>query len=215
MSACCAHFEDAANRQFTEEKASAELKRYRDRGPGPTTRLLEDGIARAGALGGTLLDIGSGIGALTFRLLNRGITHAIAVDASSAYVDAARREAERLRRADDVEFVRADFMSVASALPAATVVALDRVVCCYPSYEPLLDAAVQHADRCLALAYPRDVWYVRVGVSIENALRRLQRNSFRMFVHPPAKIDAMIRSAGFTLAHRRKTMTWAVDVYTR
>jgi hypothetical protein len=47
--------------------------------------LLQDGIARAGVLTGTLLDIGSGVGSLTFGLLEGAITHAIAVDASSAY----------------------------------------------------------------------------------------------------------------------------------
>jgi hypothetical protein len=46
-------------------------------------------------------------------------------------------------------------------------VALDRVVCCYPSWERLLDAALGHAERCLALSYPRDAWYVRLGMTLE------------------------------------------------
>ena len=58
MPACCSTFERAADQQFTEKHAIAELKRYRTKGPGPTTRLLQDGIARAGVLTGTLLDIG-------------------------------------------------------------------------------------------------------------------------------------------------------------
>ena len=76
MPACCSTFERAADQQFTEKKAAAELKRYRTKGPGPTTRLLQDGLAAAGGLNGTLLDIGSGVGALTFGLLERGIAHA-------------------------------------------------------------------------------------------------------------------------------------------
>ena len=215
MSACCPAFECAADRQFNEKKATEELKRYRIKGPGPTTRLLQEGLAHAGPLSGTLLDIGSGIGSLTFGLLERGVTHAVAVDASSAYNVVARQEAARLGRADAVRFVHADFVSVAPELPAATLVTLDRVVCCYPSYEALLNAALHHAEQCLALSYPRDVWYVRLGSLLENTQRRLTKNSFRTFVHPPARMEDLIRSAGFELSIRRETWMWSVDVYTR
>lgn len=215
MSGCCTPFEHVADEQFNRKKAAAELKRYRDHGPGATTRLLEDGIARTRDVGGTLLDIGSGTGALAFELLKQGIVRVIGVDASSAFVEAAREEAERQGRAREVAFVHADFVSIASGLPSASIVTLDRVVCCYPAYGPLLTAAVQHADRCLGLSYPRDTWYVRAGMLLENGLRWLTLNSFRTFVHPSDKMEHLIRRAGFTLASRRETWTWAVDVYTR
>jgi tRNA1(Val) A37 N6-methylase TrmN6 len=215
MSACCSAFECAADQQFNEKKATEELKRYRTEGPGATTRLLQQGLEHAGTLRGTLLDIGSGIGSLTFGLLERGVTNAVAVDASSAYNGVARQEAARLGRADAVRFVHADFVSVASELPAATLVTLDRVVCCYPSYEALLNTAVRHAEQSLALSYPRDIWYVRLGVMLENAQRRLTKNPFRTFVHPAARMERLIRSAGFELSTRQETWMWSVDVYTR
>jgi SAM-dependent methyltransferase len=215
MSACCSPFECAADQQFNEKKATEELTRYRNKGPGPTTRLLQQGLEQAGILSGTLLDIGSGIGSLTFGLLERGVTNAIAVDASSAYNGVARQEAARLGRTEAVRFVHADFVSVASELPAVTLVTLDRVVCCYPSYEALLNASVRHAEQSLALSYPRDVWYVRFGVMLENAQRRLMKNPFRTFVHSPARMENLIRSAGFALSTRHETWMWSVDVYTR
>jgi len=215
MSACCSPFECAADQQFNEKKATGELKRYRTKGPRPTTRLLQESIEQTGTLNGTLLDIGSGIGSLTFGLLERGATHAVAVDASSAYNAVAREEAARLGRADVMRFVNADFVSVAPELPAATVVTLDRVVCCYPSYEALLNAALDHAEQCLALSLPRDVWYVRLGVMLENAQRRLKKNPFRTFVHPAVRMEELIRSAGFERSTRRETWMWSVDVYTR
>jgi tRNA1(Val) A37 N6-methylase TrmN6 len=215
MRSCCASYEGIAAEQFNRKKAAAELKRYRDKGLGQTTRLLTDGIVAAGAHDGTLLDVGTGIGSLTFAMLTRGTTNAVAVDASAAYLDAARHEAERLDRADAIHFVHADFVAAASHLPTATVVTLDRVVCCYPSYEPLLNAALHHADRCVALSYPRDAWYVRVFTALENAQRRLKSNAFRTFVHPPPRIEQMIRRAGFTLESRRETWIWSIDVYVR
>jgi tRNA1(Val) A37 N6-methylase TrmN6 len=215
MSACCSTFEFAADQQFNQKKAAEELKRYRTKGPGPTTRLLQEGLAHAGTLSGTLLDIGSGIGSLTFGLLERGVTRAVAVDASSAYNGVARQEAARLGRSDAVHFVHADFVSVAPELPVATLVTLDRVVCCYPSYEALLNAALHHSEQCLALSYPRDVWYVRLGAMLENAQRRLTKNPFRTFVHPAARMEEVIRSAGFALSTRRETWMWSVDIYLR
>ena len=170
--------------------------------------MLQDDIANARALSGTLLDVGSGVGSLTFGLLERGMTHATAVDASSSYNHVARQEAERVGRADAVQFVHGDFVSVAPQLPAASLVTLDRVVCCYPSYEPLLDAALSHADRCLALSYPRDVWYVRLGVTLENGQRRITQNPFRTFVHPFATMEQMTRAAGFEIFSRRETSRW-------
>ena len=215
MPTCCSTFERAAEQQFSEKKAADELKSYRTVGPGPTTRLLVEGIAQTGALSGSVLDVGSGIGALTFTLLERGATGAVAVDASAAYVEAAREEAERRGRADAIRFVHADFVEASSHLPSASIVTLDRVVCCYPSCEQLLVASLEHAERCLAVSYPRADWYVRLAMMLENGHRRLNRNSFRTFVHPVAQIEATIKRAGFTLASRRKTWMWFADVYMR
>ena len=85
MPGCCSSsFESVANQQFNQKKVAQELKRYREKGPGPTTRMLADGIAQSGALSGTVLDVGAGVGGLTFALLDRGATSVVAVDASSA-----------------------------------------------------------------------------------------------------------------------------------
>lgn len=215
MPACCSHFERAADQHFNQKKVGRELKRYRETGPGPTTRLLVDGIARAGTLSGTVLDVGSGVGGLTLALLERGASSAVQVDASAAYVDAARDEAQRRGRSGAIRFVHADFVTAASSLPSATIVTLDRVVCCYPSCEQLLDAAVAHAERCLALSYPRDVWYVRAGVGLENGQCWLRRSPFRTFVHPVDVIEETITRAGMKLSSRRESWMWSADVYLR
>ena len=214
-SCCCSPFERSANEQFNPKKIAQELKRYRKKGPGQTTRMLADGIAQSGALTGTVLDIGSGIGSLTLALLERGASHAVAIDASIAYVDAARDEAARRGRADAIQFVHADFVRAASQLPSASIVTLDRVVCCYPSCEQLLDAALARAEHCLALSYPREAWYVRVGMTLENSLRRLSSNPFRTFLHSAATMEETIKGAGFILSSRRETWVWSADVYVR
>ena len=215
MSACCSSYSDTAGAHFGEARARRDLENYRRNGPGPTARLLRDLLAEANAINGSLLDVGSGIGGLTFELLDRGVDRAIAVDASGAFLAAAAQEAVRRDRARVVEFLQADFLDVASRIPNATIVALDRVVCCYPSYEPLLAASVQHAERAFAYSYPRDAWYVSAAIGFENRLRWARRNPFRAFVHPVDRMTRVIERAGFKLAARRHGWQWCADLWTR
>jgi magnesium-protoporphyrin O-methyltransferase len=213
MSCCCSSVGAAAEGQFSEKRATEDLAQYRTKGPGSTARLLLAGIAKAGQPQGRLLDIGSGVGALTFELLERGLTEAVGVDLSAAYVAAASAEAARRGRTDSVRFVHGDFAGIASQFLAADVVTLDRVVCCYPEYERLLDESARHAARCFALSYPRDVWYVRTWVGLQNVARQLCRNPFRTFVHSASAVEHVIRRAGFELVSRSCTRTWCADVY--
>jgi magnesium-protoporphyrin O-methyltransferase len=94
-------------------------------------------------------------------------------------------------------------------------VTLDRVICCYPRYAPLLEESLRHAERCFAFSYPRDVWYVHWAVAAENGVRRLRRNPFRAFVHPAERMTDVIQRAGFKLAARRETWQWCGAVYVR
>ena len=213
MTGCCA-FVESVDQQFTSKKSAQELERYRRKGAGPTTRLLIEGISQAGIADGTLLDVGAGVGALTFELLQRGIRRAVIVEASAAYSAAASDEATRRGYTSHVDFVDGDFLEVAGAVPAASIVALDRVVCCYPLYEALLGEALRHADRGFAFSYPRDRWYVRAAIRLENALRH-RRNSFRAFVHPATRMRDVITAAGFELVSQKRTLVWSADVFVR
>src|SRR5687767_13942768 len=125
MGCSCCDFSDAAGRQFTAAKAAKELQVYRKGRLGPTTRLLRDGIVDAGLNHGSLLDIGGGVGALTFELLDRGVTTAVVADASAAYVAAATEESVRRRRSESMQIVHGDFLRVADIVPATSVVVLD------------------------------------------------------------------------------------------
>ena len=177
--------------------------------------MLRDLLADAGGIHGILLDVGSGIGGLTFELLERGVTRAIAVDASAAYLAAAAQEATRRDRLRAIELVQGDFLDVAPRIRKATLVTLDRVICCYPSYEALLNESLRHAERLFAFSYPRDVWHVHAAIGFENLFRWLKRNPFRAFVHPVNRMTGIIEQAGFKLVARRQTWQWSADVWTR
>ena len=208
-------FRDAANEHFNSRIADRDLAQYRKTGAGVTTRLLRDLITEIDLANGALLDVGCGIGGLTFELLERGMSSAIAVEASPAYLSAATNEARRRGAFENIRFVEGDFLDLAAAIPRATVVTLDRVICCYPSYEPLLEESLRHAGRLLAFSYPRDTWYMRIAIAADNGIRRLRGRRFRTFIHPVDRMSHVIRRAGFDLAARRQTLRWSADVYVR
>jgi 2-polyprenyl-3-methyl-5-hydroxy-6-metoxy-1,4-benzoquinol methylase len=215
MACSCADIGDAAERQFSEKRATKDLAHYRTEGPGSTTRLLLAGLAAAGPIHGQLLDIGSGVGVLSFELLDRGLTSAVGVDLSSAHVAIASQEASRRGRSDSTRFVQGDFLDVAGQLPSADIVTLDRVVCCYPAYERFLEESLRHTGRIFALSYPLDFWYVRMWVSLQNLGRQIIGNAFRSFIHPVSAMENVIRREGFTLLNRCSAGTWRADVYAR
>jgi magnesium-protoporphyrin O-methyltransferase len=210
----CCDFRDVVDRQFTASKAAKELQVYRKGRLGPTTRLLRDGVTELGLNHGSLLDIGGGVGALTFELLERGMATAVIAEASIAYVTAAKEEAVRRGHSVSATIVHGDLFELSNELPAANLVTLDRVVCCYPSYEAMLEEAIRHAKRGVALSYPRDRWLVRAAMWLENA-KHARTSGFRTFVHPPLQMQQVIERAGFELARRRTTAIWATDVYVR
>src|SRR5262249_11645134 len=80
----CCDFRAGARETFDAKLAEGDLKRYLRRGPNKTTRHLCDGVLAAGG-GQSLIDIGGGIGALTYELLERDFERSTIVDASSAY----------------------------------------------------------------------------------------------------------------------------------
>jgi len=208
---CCQITDD----QFDSETAQADLKDYRAHGPARHTELILEAVRSLHLTNASLLDVGGGVGALHHELLADGFTHATHVDASSSYLAAAREESERRGNADCVEFVHADFTDVADSLPPADIVTLDRVVCCYPDFRGLLNAASAHSARGLAMAYPRQGAHIRLFVAIANFFEGLSGRKFRVFVHPIKEMDALLQSAGLVRTSLRRLFIWEVALYVR
>jgi 2-polyprenyl-3-methyl-5-hydroxy-6-metoxy-1,4-benzoquinol methylase len=205
----------AAETQFDHKVAERDLRRYRRRGADATTRLILAELRRWPLEGLQLLDVGGGIGVISAELADAGIAGVTVVEASPAYLDVARREIGTRYESRPTKFVLGDFALIATTVPDADVVTLDRVVCCYPDSEALLRGAADRARRLLAFTYPRDRWYVRTLFALENLWLRLTAKRFRAFVHPPQPMGAVLEAAGLFRASRRETLTWTLDLYRR
>ncbi|MQA90203.1 MAG: methyltransferase domain-containing protein [Gemmatimonas sp.] len=209
VKSCC----EGLEKQFDAKWAARELRRFRRRGPTRSTRLLVEAIAREDPKGATLLDIGGGVGAVQHLLIESGVRHAIDVDISRPYVEAARDEAERRGTIGRMRFLVADFLDVAETLEAADIVTLDRVICCYPEVEPLVRASAAHADRWLGLVYPRSSAPFRAAAAAANLIMFLRRSRFRAHVHDTSSVDSLIRSLGFEVRSVVRTLAWQVFLY--
>jgi magnesium-protoporphyrin O-methyltransferase len=205
----------AIETEFSQTLAARELNRYRKKGSSKTTRLLIDAIKADGVDGLTLLDIGGGVGAIQHELLRAGAARATDVEASTAYIDAARAEAERQGHADRVTFQHGNFVDLAPDIPPADIVTLDRVICCYPDMPALVRLSAARTLQSYGLVYPRDTWWMKSGLALVNLMYWLRRNPFRVFVHPTAAVDAVVRDHGLERRFYRRTFIWQVVVYGR
>ncbi len=216
MSSCCGGGIPSCEHVFDERTADDDLRRYRKSGPSWATRELIDGLADGLDVADlSVVDIGAGVGAVHIGLLERGARTAVDIDGSSAYLAAARGEAARRGLEDRITHILGDVTSVAGDVEPADLVALDRVVCCYPDAPTLLSAAAALATRRVGFVYPRDTWWVRLGVTISNPILFRRSVGYRMRVHRPSLLADVLRSAGFRRRQIRDGRVWRVETWER
>lgn len=211
---CCSHCEDAGD-WFDARVARRDLRRYRSRGPAATTQILLDAILARRGRGGTLLDVGGGVGAISHELLRAGFSSAVQVEASAAYLAASQQEAERRGSRGAMTYHRGDFVELAPGLDAADVVTLDRVICCYPDVERLVSASAAKALHLYGVVYPRPGFVTRTGVALANAWFRVRGSAFRTYVHPTEQVEGILRRNGFRRTSLAHSFVWQVATYER
>lgn len=199
--------------EFDHRMARRELKRYRRRGPSATTRRLLGAIRGAGVQGASFLDIGGGVGALQHGLMAAGASHGTHVDASPAYLAAARDEATLLGHSERVRYLEGDFVTLASEVDPVDIVTLDRVVCCYHDMGALVDASAPKARRLYGLVFPREHLLMRVAFRTINFVQRVRGHPFNVFLHGTHRIEARVRRHGFRRVYLGRSPLWQIHLY--
>ena len=202
-------------RAFDARQAERDLRSWQEDGLPDSTAELIEALRAAGVDGASLLDIGAGVGMVHLELIAAGAAGATDVDASSAYLATAREEATRRGVGDRVVYRYGDVVDLADELPAADVVTLDRVICCYPDLPGLLGAALRPGPRLIGLVHPTDTWWIRAGASVLNGLSWLLRRRDDFYIHRQPEIDGFFGERGYRQLHRGGSRVWRVAVYGR
>ena len=197
---------DKATRRPTAAKVSASLL---------------DAITETGVADRTILDVGCGIGDLAIEVVARGAASGTGFDLSAKAIDEARKLAQTRGVGDRLRFEVGDGAKL--DLPAADIVVINRVVCCYPDTGNLLERTLGAARSVYAITAPISTGSIGAYNRIRNRcwnvwyrLRRTKFAGFRTFVHDLNGIDERIRAAGFhRVHHEHRRVVWDLAVYAR
>ena len=204
-----------------DDRAANNAARARKRGfAAPITGRILGELERQGLQGRTVLDVGCGTGDLALGTLARGADWATGVDLGPGVIEQARTLAAERGLGDRAAFSVGDGAIV--TLGRHDVVALNRVLCCYPRVDALLDNTLAAAGDVYAYTAPVHAGVAgrvnRIWIAVVNRWFRLRAKKFRgfqAFVHDLDAVDRTIAGAGFRNVHRsRERFAWRLAVFT-
>ncbi len=193
--------------------ASGDLEAYRKHGVSGMTQDLITFLRGQGVKGASLLDIGGGVGAIQHELVKAGVATVTGVDASTAYLAAARQEAER--QGYQGEYHYGNFVDLAEHIAAADIVTLDRVICCFPDVQGLVQTSSARAVRFYGVIFPRDALWIRTLGMFLNLFMRVRGSKYRFYVHPTTQVDAIAQNNGLRQVEHRRGLVWQMMIYAR
>jgi len=195
--------------------AQKNLKRYRKKGLGAIERQIVASISSRERYGARVLEIGGGIGTIQAELLASGAREGEIVELVSAYEPYARELAQEKGLESRSRFRVVDVLEQPAEVKPATIVILNRVVCCSPDGVQLTALAAGLAERMLILSFPRDRWLVRVFAGAVNAAQKVMGKSFRVFLHPKASLAAAAQAQGLLPTGSGRNIAWEFVVLRR
>jgi magnesium-protoporphyrin O-methyltransferase len=209
MAECCNR--DAYRDIFGDRFARRIASQYQQKGLDSTRRRIVEFLAEGGLRDATVLEVGGGVGELQIELLRRGIAaQTTNLELSEEYESHSAGLLTHYGLSSKVSRAFVDIATNPEDVPAADIVVLHRVVCCYPDYGRLLTAAADHARRLLVFSHPPRNPISRLIVGTGNFACGLRGKAFRSYVHPPEAMLATAESRGFTLKYRQRSMAWTV-----
>lgn len=213
MSDCCDPI--PYRRFFNSKEAERRLRNYRRRGLDGTATAMVDFLAGRGVSGLSVLEIGGGVGDLQIELLKRGAERSVNVELSGGYEEAARRLMEAEGFGGRMERHLGDFVEQQDLVETADIVVLNRVICCYPWMERMMDAAVGKTGSLLALAVPEDRRLAHLFVGVGNFVNSVRGCGFRAYVHPVSAIEAKAAASGLWPVYTDAGPVWHGMVFER
>jgi len=191
-------------------------ERYRSKGLSRSSKLLLKFIQDGNARDKAVLDLGCGAGGLSIELLKHGAQSVVGFDLSPRMIGAAAE----LARATGFES-RAKFHegnAATAELPKSDIVVMDKVLCCYSEWRPLLKNAMEASHSMVGFTVPRDQGITklpfRIALRIANYFQK-RRGGVLFYLHPLGTVDKTLRDSGFKRLRKQGSRFWLVFLYSR
>ncbi len=211
MSCCCPHSRSGG--RIFSFFARSYRRRFAKKGFEPSQQQLMDGLKQADFKDASLLEVGSGVGYLHQTLLEQGAKNAVGIDLAADMLKEAEDWASEKGLAERIEYIQGDFIELLDQVESADVTILDKVVCCYPHAELLVNSTTVKTKRVYALTYPRKRWFIKVAIDIMAVGFKIVGSDFRVYMHNPDDIERWITQAGFKKTYQQQTFIWLTQVY--
>jgi len=164
----------------------------------------------------SILDLGCGAGGLSFELLKEGASNTFGFDLSPKMISVANE----LAQANGFES-RAKFQlgnGATRELPESDIAVMDKVLCCYSEWRPLLKNAIDASRVMVGFTVPRDEGITkipfRLALKVVNYFQR-RRGGVLFYLHPLGTIDKTLRESGFDRRKKQSSRFWLVFLYSR
>ena len=209
---CCS---TQGTNKFFSRWSKTYLKRFRKKGLAKEQNYLVEGITQQPIVSKTILDIGSGVGALHLSLLERGAASATGIDLAEGMIEKAKQLAKEMGLDARARYFVGDFTALNGEAPLSDITVLDKVVCCYEDVDMLVEKSTSKTKELYALSFPRDFLPVRIMFKTQIFVSKLFGFSFRPYWHDWEGICRNIQSYGFDETYRNRTIVWAIRVFQR
>ena len=191
-------------------------ERYKNKGLSRSSKLLLKFILHNEVRDRSVLDLGCGAGGLSLELLKGGARNAVGLDLSPKMISAATELAEANGFESRAKFQLGN--GATSELPESDIVIMDKVLCCYSEWSPLLKNAVEASRVMVGFTVPRDEGITklpfRLALKIANYFQR-RRGGVLFYLHPLGTIDKILRESGFNRRRKQGSRFWLVFLYSR
>ena len=191
------------------------VRRYRRHGLEAVQRRLLEGLTAAGVAGDSVLEIGCGTGELQRHVLAAGAGSAVGIDVAGGMIAKAQAAAAQAGLDERTTYLVGDAVERAADLPPAALVVLDKVLCCYPEIDALLEVSLERTQRLYAVVVPRSHWLVAAVWRLAIAVFKLLRSSFHPFYHDWHRTAEAIAGAGFRRIFAARTLAWEAWIFHR
>ncbi len=203
--------------EYFDGEACDYCESYKKQGLSSSSKILMSYLVERGVADKTLLDVGCGTGAFSIEALKNGAASCVGVDLSPVMVETANELAVASGFRDRAKFAVGDIAADEQA--SSDIVVMDKVVCCYPDVDRLLENASRACKGILVLTVPRDEGVVKAMVRlwtfIDDIVEKLRGRRLHWYLHSLKKMDRTLRESGFVRTKKQGSWFWLVLLYER